>query len=77
MGTLKQNSFEGTIKSIINDVYSGMQNAGFVDHYIIQGLHTTDFELNNGYVVRIKETSNPWAHKHVLTTLNSRNQKTL
>ena len=56
--TLKQNSFEGTIKSIINDVYSGVQNAGFVDHHIPQGLHTADYELDNGNVVRIREERN-------------------
>lgn len=59
MGTaLKQNYFEATIKSIINDVYAGMQNAGFVDHFIPTGLHTTDYKLPNGNVVRIREERN-------------------
>lgn len=57
MGTaLKQNSFEGTIKSIINDVYSGMQNAGFVDHFIPTGMHTADFELPSGMIARVKQS---------------------
>ena len=53
-----QNNYDAFINRIIQDIYDGAANLGFVSDHIPAGLHTADFDLPNDQKVRIKEEKN-------------------
>lgn len=53
--TTSQSNFEGVVSGIINELYNDCKDLGKVDTFIPQGLHTADYELNQGHLLRVKE----------------------
>ena len=53
-----QPSYDGVVNRIISDVYQGMVNLGLVTEHIPKSTGTSDFEINETYMLRVKETKN-------------------
>jgi hypothetical protein len=50
-----ESQYKPFIASVINENYSDLKDMGEIDSFIQQAYNTSDFDLPNGYKLRIKE----------------------